>query len=149
MQNSVEIARTPKQILEYVSSPTRWHEWHPYPVSITAAPGSLSVGSEFEYVGGRAGNLSWTVVQSVPGRLWQARARGRYGLEMNVTYECVETPSGARFVRTLEYQFSGFIARIANQIFLKKRITRDSCALVERLGAVAEEFIPKSPHKGT
>lgn len=144
MQNSTEITRTPREVLDYVSSPSRWQEWHPYPISISAAPGPLPVGSRFEYLGGRAGQLSWEVVECIPDQLWRARAQGRYGLKMLVTYECTKTREGTHFVRTLEYQFSKWVARIANILFLKRRIRNDSRALVARLGDVAHQFIPST-----
>ena len=142
MQHSIDIARTPSQVLAYVSTPLRWHEWHPYHVAITGQGGSLPVGSHFAYVGGRAGKLQWEVVESLPDRLWRTRARGNRGLEMFVTYECIGTATGTRFVRTLEYRFSSVVARMADRLVLRKRIERDSVALLHKLRSVSESVLP-------
>lgn len=142
--NHVDIARKPEQVLEYVSTVTRWPEWHPYPVTIKASTGPQRTGNAFEYGSSRAGQLRWVVADIVPGRSWSARARGAYGLELCVTYECL--PAGhsdaTRFVRTLEYRFSSPLARLLDCIVLGSRIRRDSMALLDKLSRVAVEAIP-------
>lgn len=145
MQHHVDIERAPQAVLDYVSTPTRWHEWHPYEITITEAPaGPLPIGGRFTYFGGRAGDLSWEVVDLLPGRYWRVRANGRYGLNMLVTYECLATPTGTRFKRTLQYQFSSFVARLLDRLFIRKRIERDSVALLSKLRTVTEAVIPRS-----
>ncbi len=142
MQHHIDIRRSPEQVLGYLSTPTRWHEWHHYPVEIKGPSGSLSAGAEFEYTGGRAGHLLWNVIEYVPGRRWQARARGKYGLVMLVTYECEPVEAITQFTRTLEYRFSHVIGRLANHFFLHKRIEKDSANLLDNLSTVAEKVIP-------
>jgi len=144
MQHHIDIRRSPEQVLGYLSTPTRWHEWHHYPVAIKGPSGSLPAGAEFAYTGGRAGHLLWDVIEYVPGHRWQARARGRYGLMMFVTYECKPMGTMTRFTRTLEYRFSHLIGRLANHLFLRKRIEKDSADLLDNLSTVAEKVIPAS-----
>jgi hypothetical protein len=140
--NHIDIERKPERILDYVSTVTRWHEWHPYPVTTQATAGPLRAGSAFKYLSSRAGQLSWVVVNYVPDRSWEARAQGNYGLELFVTYECLEAGRGTRFVRTLEYRFSSPFARLLDRMILRRRIRRDSLALLDRLRDVAREVIP-------
>jgi len=142
VQNHVEIGRRPEQVLDYVRTVTRWHEWHPYPVTTTGPAGPVPAGCSFEYDSSRAGRLSWDVVDHVPQRSWKARARGKYGLELLVTYECLEVDSGTRFVRTLEYHFASPIGRLADRLFARRRIKRDSLDLLDKLRRVASEAIP-------
>ncbi|WP_397452794.1 SRPBCC family protein [Pseudomonas sp. NA-150] len=142
MQHHIDIQRAPEHVLRYVSTPTRWHEWHPYPVAIKGATGVLPMGSQFEYTSARADYLSWEIIDYVPGQRWQARARGKYGLTMVVTYQCLETATGTRFIRTLEYQFSNWIGRVADRLILRKRLERDAVELLSKLGTVAEQVIP-------
>ncbi|PTQ69123.1 SRPBCC family protein [Pseudomonas sp. GV071] len=141
MQHHVDIRRSPAQVFAYVSCPTRWHEWHPYHIAIDGPPGSLPAGSTFEYQGGRAGALRWQVLDVIAGQRWQARASGKYGLQMVVTYDCSATATGTRFTRTLEYRFGHWIGRLAARLGLHKRIERDSVALLQRLGEMAEKVI--------
>lgn len=142
MQHHVDIECAPEQVFAYVSSPTRWHEWHPYPVAIKGPIGSLPPGSHFDYQGGRAGALSWDVLAVLPGLRWQARATGKYGLTMVVTYDCTATPTGTRFTRTLEYRFAHWIGRTADRLVVHKRIEQDSVALLQKLGEVAQRGLP-------
>ena len=141
MQHHVDIPRAPEQVFAYVSSPTRWHEWHPYHVAITGPEGSLPTGTCFDYVGGRAGHLSWEVIDVLPGQRWQARARGKFGLTMQVTYTCAGNDQQTRFTRTLEYRFEHWVGRIANRLFARNGIERDSVALLHKLGEVAPRMI--------
>ena len=142
MRHHVDIARAPAQVFEYVSSPTRWHEWHPYHIDVTGPEGTLPAGSRFDYVGGRAGRLQWEVMACQPGQLWQARARGKHGLELLITYECSIAGNGTRFVRTLEYRFSSVLARLADKLLMRRRVARDSAAALRKLGTVAVEVLP-------
>jgi hypothetical protein len=140
MQHHVEIALAPEQVLSYLSTPSRWQEWHPYPVAISAPSGSLPPGSRFDYTGGRAGKLDWEVVDA-SSRHWQTRARGRHGLEIGITYECIPTAGGTRVVRTLEYRFTSLFARMADRLVLRRRIERDSIALLSKLRTVSESVL--------
>lgn len=129
MQHQITIAGNPIQVLAYASTVTRWPEWHPSSLKVDGEGGPLHAGSRFEEdirAGGREGHLSWTVNEYLPGRRWSARAQGDNGLSLVVTYECAAEGDGTRFVRTLEYQFSGLGMRIANHLLLKRRIDQES-----------------------
>ena len=138
MQHHIDVAVAPERILAYISTPARWPEWHPYHIAITAPEGTMPVGSRFEYLGGRAGKLQWEVTGSEPDRCWQTRALGRHGLEIRITYECSTATGGARVERKLEYSFSSPFFRLVDRLFLRKRIERDSVALLEKLRSMAE-----------
>lgn len=137
MQHHVDIALAPQQVLGYLSTPSRWQEWHPYPVAITAPDGPLPAGSRFGYTGGRAGKLDWEVIDAA-SRHWQTRARGRHGLEIDILYECLPAAGGTRVVRTLDYRFTSLFARIADRLVVRRRIERDSIVLLSKLRAVSE-----------
>ncbi len=145
MQHHIDIGRPCGQVLAYAASATRWPEWHPSSLSVVGPSGALPAGSCFEEdieAGGRAGHLSWEVVEYIPGQRWQARAKGdRHGLTLQVTYECQVISSGTHFVRTLEYHMSGLLMQWANLLFLKKRIARESEASLQNLRNMAEQVI--------
>lgn len=141
LQHHVDIPRTADQVLRYLSTPTRWHEWHPYHVDISGPSGPLPTGTRFDYHGGRAGYLSWEVMDYQPRQHWRARACGKYGLQMYLTYECTPWHNGTRFTRTLEYRFTNGIGRLANHLFVRKQLEQDSKALLQQLASVAEQVI--------
>ena len=38
IENTIDIARSPQQVFDYVTQPWRWHEWHPSSRSARAQP---------------------------------------------------------------------------------------------------------------
>ncbi|MFZ6048545.1 SRPBCC family protein [Pseudomonas sp. CR3202] len=148
MQHEVEIAHSPEQVLAYASTATRWPEWHPSSLRVDGHVGPLPAGSHFEediHAGGRAGHLSWDVTEYSPGSRWRATARGTHGLELLLTYECEKTATGTRFVRTLEYGFSGWAMRLANLLVMRRQIDRESAESMRQLKEMAERAIEAAP----
>ena len=144
MQHQINIAGNPIDVLAYASTVTRWPEWHPSSLKVDGPVGSLHAGARFEEdirAGGREGHLSWVVDEYLPGRRWIARAHGDNGLSLVVTYECTAEGDGTRFVRTLDYQFSGLAMRIANRLLLKRRIDRESAASMQALREMAHKHL--------
>ena len=141
MQHQIKIAGNPIDVLAYASTVTRWPEWHPSSLRIEGQGGALHAGARFEEdirAGGRDGHLRWVVTEFLPGRRWSAQAYGDNGLSLVLTYECSAEDDGTRFIRTLEYQFSGLAMRIANRLLLKRRIDRESAASMRALRERAE-----------
>jgi hypothetical protein len=144
MQHQIAIAGTPIDVLAYASTVTRWPEWHPSSLKVEGQGGPLHAGLRFEEdisAGGRTGHLRWEVNEYLPGRRWSAWARGDHGLSLVVTYECEAQGEGTRFVRTLEYQFSGLAMRITNRLLLKRRIERESAASMLALRDMAQKIL--------
>ena len=144
MQHQINIAGNPIDVLAYASTVTRWPEWHPSSLKVDGPRGSLHAGARFEEdirAGGREGHLSWVVDEYLPGRRWIARAHGDNGLSLVVTYECTAEGDGTRFVRTLDYQFSGLAMRIANRLLLKRRIDCESAASMQALREMAHKHL--------
>ncbi|MNN10367.1 Polyketide cyclase / dehydrase and lipid transport [compost metagenome] len=144
MQHQIVIAGNPVEVLAYASTVTLWPQWHPSSLRIDGPKGPLHAGARFEediHAGGRDGHLRWEVAEYLPGRRWSAEARGDHGLSLVVTYECDATGEDTRFVRTLEYQFSGLAMRIANRLLLKRRIDRESAASMLALRDMAQKYL--------
>jgi hypothetical protein len=142
MQHQIDIAGDPIEVLAYASTVTRWPEWHPSSLKVDGQGGPMYAGGRFEEdikAGGREGHLHWEVIEYLPGRRWSAWAQDDHGLSLVVTYECVARGDGTRFVRTLEYQFSGLAMRIANRLLLKRRIDRESAASMLALREMAQK----------
>ncbi|MGH8388736.1 MAG: sterol desaturase/SRPBCC family protein [Pseudomonas sp.] len=141
MQHQIDIAGNPVAVLAYASTVSLWPQWHPSSLSINGQKGSLHAGARFEEdirAGGRDGHLSWVVDEYLPGRHWCARADGDHGLSLVLTYQCEAEGDRTRFVRTLEYQFSGLGMRIANKLLLRRRIDRESAASMLALREMAQ-----------
>lgn len=144
MQHVIDIAGNPVAVLAYASTATHWPQWHPSSLKVDGQSGPLYAGERFEEdirAGGREGHLSWEVDEYLPGRRWRARARGDHGLSLVVTYECEVEGDDTRFVRTLEYSFSGLAMRIANRLVLKRRIERESAESMLALREMAQKHL--------
>ena len=144
LQHVVDIAGNPLAVLAYASTATRWPEWHPSSLKVDGQSGPLYAGARFEEdirAGGREGHLRWEVSEYLPGRRWSARARGDHGLSLVVTYECEAFGDSTRFVRTLEYCFSGVLMRIANRLLLKRRIEHESAQSMLALREMAQKHL--------
>lgn len=129
MVHAVTIDRPIDEVLAYAASAGRWPEWHPSSLRVQGPKGPLPTGARFEEdirAGGRAGHLSWEVVEYAPSLRWVARAEGTNGVSLHLTYEVSEGGEGTRFVRTLEYTLAGVFMRIANALVLRRRIDRES-----------------------
>ena len=147
MQHQIDIAGNPIDVLAYASTVSRWPEWHPSSLKINGPKGPLHAGARFDEdirAGGRDGHLSWIVDEYLPGRRWVAQAQGDHGLSLVLTYECEAWGDGTRFIRTLEYRFSGLGMRIANGLLLKHRIDQESAASMLALREMAEKHLAQS-----
>ena len=144
MQHQTVIAGRPIEVLAYASTVSLWPQWHPSSLRIDGPKGPLHAGARFEEdirAGGRDGHLNWEVQEYLPGRRWSARARGDNGLSLVVTYECGAEGDGTRFTRTLEYQFSSLLMRMANRLLLKRRINHESAISMLALREKAHQHL--------
>lgn len=147
MQHQIEITGNPIDVLAYASTVTRWPEWHPSSLKINGQKGPLHAGARFDEdirAGGRDGHLSWIVDEYLPGRRWVAQAQGDHGLSLVLTYECEAQGDATRFIRTLEYRFSGLGMRMANVLLLRHRIDRESAASMLALREMAQKHQAQS-----
>jgi hypothetical protein len=144
LQHQIDIIGNPIDVLAYASTVTLWPQWHPSSLKVEGPRGPLHAGARFEEeirAGGREGHLSWVVDEYLPGRRWCARAQGDNGLSLTLTYECECEGNGTRFVRTLEYQFSGLLMSIANRLLLKRRIDDESAASMLALCEMTQKHL--------
>lgn len=134
---SIEIPAPPAAVYDYVTRPLRWKEWHPSSLAVQeVADESLVAGRRFEEdveAGGRRRHLVWMVEESRPGQRWRASAYMEDGSTVRLTYELEPAGTGTRFTRTLEYVLAPALLRWLNDLFLWKRVQRESQAALERL----------------
>lgn len=142
MTHRIDIALPADTLLAYAAAPTHWPQWHPSSLRIDGPSGPLKAGDHFEediHAGGRPGHLSWDVTDYQPGKRWQARASGDHGLRLLVTYECQAMPAGTLFIRTLEYDFPGWLMRLLDRLMMRRRVERESEDSLLALKRVAEQ----------
>jgi uncharacterized protein YndB with AHSA1/START domain len=110
--STIDIARTPEDVFEYVSDPTRFAEWQHDVVGVrTTTPGPLGVGSRFT-TARRIGGVERTLVQEItevsrPTR-WAARGiEGPIRASATITIEPLDVGSSSRVTFSLDFQGHG------------------------------------------
>lgn len=116
LQHSIEIARTPREVYDYVTQPWRWHEWHPSSRAAQAATDLLQAGDEFEEQIALRPLAPWPptlhrqtryrVLDAQPGQHWEVAGRMHDGW-LQLRYDFTAAGTGTRFTRTLRYGAKG------------------------------------------
>lgn len=124
------VPAAPEALYDYVTRPARWHEWHPASLGAEAhAMESLAAGARFEEdirSSGFKRHLRWQVLDSRPGRRWEASAVMGDGSTVHLLYEFAAEGPGTRFRRTLNYQVKPLLLRWINDALLWRRVRRES-----------------------
>lgn len=136
---SIDIPAPPAAVYDYVTRPVRWKEWHHSSLAVQeVGDESLVAGRRFEedvLAAGRRRHLAWMVEESRPGQRWRASAYMEDGSTVRLTYDFAAAGAGTRFTRTLDYVLAPALLRWINDLFLWKRVQRESQAALERLRA--------------
>lgn len=144
--NKIDISVSPEKVFDLVSSPGLWPRWHPS--SRHLAPGAdrpLKKGEGFSeevHAGGRKGNLVWVVAECERPNLWIATATSNQGVSIRLKYEVTGNSGGAHFKRTLSYEMTSAFLILANTIFMRYKIRRESAHALRNLKALLESGGP-------
>ena len=134
---STVIPAAPRAVYDYVTRPVRWKEWHPSSQEVQGVDDEpLVAGRRFEediVAGGRARHLTWLVEESRQDARWRASAYMADGSTVRLCYEFTPEGDGTRFTRTLEYVLRPALLRWLNDLFLWRRVERESAHALEQL----------------
>lgn len=116
LENTIDMACTPRALYDYVTRPWLWHEWHPNSRQASESEQALAVGDHFEEVIELQplSPLPWRlrrhtryqVLVAEPQRCWEVRGETRDGW-LEIAYRFTEVATGTRFSRTLRYETRG------------------------------------------
>jgi uncharacterized protein YndB with AHSA1/START domain len=142
VRTEVDIARTPRDVYEYVSTPSNWPTWHPSSIAVTGdATHSLALGEsvveEFS-VAGRHGFANWRVVGREPDRVWKIEGVIDGHLAGVVTYTLSESGGKTHFVRLFDYPSRTILFAVVNAIVLRDRVTAESEKALAQLRVALE-----------
>ncbi|MDP2226525.1 MAG: SRPBCC family protein [Moraxellaceae bacterium] len=136
---SAAMSAPPAAVYDYVTRPARWKEWHPASLGAhDIADESLVAGRRFEEDVRSAGfvrHLTWLVEESRPGERWRASAYMADGSTVRLTYEFAPVAGGTQFTRTLEYVIRPRLLRLANNLFMWKKVQAESGRALANLAA--------------
>jgi uncharacterized protein YndB with AHSA1/START domain len=116
LQHTIEIARPPRAVYDYVTQPWRWHEWHPSSRAAQATTQVLQPGDEFDeqitlrplapWPPALHRHTHYRVLEARPGEHWEVAGRMRDGW-LQLRYDLTPSGTGTRFTRTLRYGAQG------------------------------------------
>jgi uncharacterized protein YndB with AHSA1/START domain len=139
---AANIARTPADVFEYVTTPAHWPVWHPSSIRVTGMTDhSLNVGEECteEYrVAGRHGVCTWKVLERDAPAKWTITASPDEGGSATIAYTLSNAGDGTRFLRSMTYTMPNWFFALLDALFLHKRIETESEEAVRRLKANLE-----------
>lgn len=145
IQQRIVINAAPNKVFEYVTVPTRWHEWHHQ--SLWVKPEiqtSFQVGQTFEEeIQTLLGKdpMSWSVIENKQNQVWEAHAfNHNKGANIQLRYDLLATDNGTEFTRTLNYETPNFLLHMANQLYFMGHMKEESMAALESLKSKVESF---------
>jgi uncharacterized protein YndB with AHSA1/START domain len=139
--STASIARPPKDVFAFVTTPGHWPEWHPSSLGVSGATDhSLDVGEtcvEEFIVAGRRGSCRWRVIEREAPRRWAITTKTPGG-EATIRYELTPQNGGTHYLRVLEYRMPNPLVALLDVLVLRRRMRRESDEAVRRLKATLE-----------
>jgi hypothetical protein len=139
IENEIHIQRLPSEVFAYVSSPWRWHEWHPASESATRSESELRAGATFEEMVSMAPvsliplrirrKMRWTVISAQAPHSLELRGVSKI-IEVRLKYE-LKVCNGTHFRRTFDYQVNGPLRHIERWLVLPKMQRQSIIALAQ------------------
>lgn len=139
IENEIHIQRAPGDVFAYVSSPWRWHEWHPASESATRCASALSAGATFEEMVSMATvnliplrirrQMRWTVISAQAPHSLELRGVSKI-IEVRLKYE-LKVCNGTHFRRTFDYRVKGWLRHIERWLVLPKMQRQSVVALAQ------------------
>ena len=142
IRSSVEIARDPDLVFDYVTTPANWPKWHPSSLGVSGAVDHpLDLGeqvTEDSLVAGRRGQAVWTVVEREAPERWVIAGEVNGRPAGAIIYTVTAAGAGTRFDRELVYASPNLLFAVLNRISIHARIERESAEAVLRLKQILE-----------
>ena len=131
------------QVFEYVTVPTKWHEWHHQSLSVVPPlETSFQKDQRFdEVIQTLLGkdDMSWNVVQHKQDLLWEAHAYNHTkDANIRLKYDLVDSNGATEFTRTLHYETPNFLLHMLNQLYFNQHMRSESWKALEALKAQLE-----------
>jgi uncharacterized protein YndB with AHSA1/START domain len=138
---AVDIARPPRVVFDYVTTPALWHTWHPATAAVRDVPqrplraGETAV--EVIAVAGRRNEATWTVEVCEPPECWVIATDTAAGAA-RIVYRIAAVEGGSRFERTLRYRSKTWPWRALDSTLMRWILQRQSARALRNLKRVLE-----------
>lgn len=133
-----EIHRSAADIYQYITSPSKWHEWFPSSLPTEEPPRSLGQGERFTVTTLQRPikflpfeirrELSYEVVKAVPANSWHVIARSS-AVDTDTEYALSESGGKTIFRRTFFYEPKGIFKLLEPLLFRRALAVQANTAL--------------------
>jgi uncharacterized protein YndB with AHSA1/START domain len=142
IQSTVEIARDPDLVFDYVTTPANWPKWHPSSLGVTGATDHpLELGEQVTedfLVAGHRGRAVWTVVEREAPERWVIAGDVNGRKAGAITYTLTPSGAGTRFDREFVYASPSLFFVVLNRVRVRAEVERESAEAVRRLKQILE-----------
>jgi hypothetical protein len=130
-------------VFDYVSTPARWHTWHPATAEVLDTPDRpLKKGeTALEVIAmlGQRSKTLWTVVACDPPLRWEITCDSDMGVS-HIIYTITPTAAGCLFKRTLEYRSKKWPYRWLDFNVLRWVLVAQSARALRNLRGVLDQL---------
>jgi hypothetical protein len=141
VDTEIDIYRAPHAVFAYVTTPARWHLWHPATVEVRGVPDRPLVAGEtaLELIAfaGRKAEVLWTVQACNAPHRWEIVADTDEGAA-RIVYRIDPTDGGSFFQRTLEFRSKRWPWRSLDSTLTRWLLERQSARALRNLKEVLE-----------
>ena len=130
IENSIEINRSPSEVLDYVARPARWHEWFPSSRPADIENRVMIKGDSFSVITVQKPlmgllpavqkNIKWTVLDYKDATAWRIASTSS-SIDVETEYHLSPTKNGTLFKRSFRYSAKGLL-RIIEPIALRREL---------------------------
>jgi uncharacterized protein YndB with AHSA1/START domain len=142
IRSSVEIARDPDLVFDYVTTPANWPKWHPSSLGVSgAADHPLDLGEQVTedfLVAGHRGRAVWTVLEREAPERWVIAGEIDGRKAGAITYTLTPSGAGTRFDREFVYASPSLLFAVLNRVSVRAEVERESAEAVQRLKRILE-----------
>ena len=137
IHTTIDIPRPPEAVFDFVTNPGSWPQWHPSSLGVSGVTDhSLEVGeqvTEAFRVAGRRGSVTWTCIERDRPHRWAIEGSPQEGGSGTISYLLTAHDGGTRFERTFVYHMPNRLWKLANRLFIRRRIEAESKEALRRL----------------
>jgi len=147
IENSIEIFRTPSEVLNYVTRPAKWYEWYPSSKKSEIDDQVMKLGTSFSIVTIQKPfkgllpaiekSINWTVIEYVEASTWRITSSSN-SIDLDTQYQLTKTENGTLFKRNFNYKPKGFL-RFVEPVALRKGLVNQASIALNNLKTVLEK----------
>jgi uncharacterized protein YndB with AHSA1/START domain len=141
---SVHVDRPVEEVFDFITTASKWTQWHPATVSVSGAIFHPALEGETIVEKVRYGiardRFAWKVEEREAPHRWVIRAKSeRHGQKVKIAYTLKPEDGGTRWEREMTFYLPGTL-ELVDKLFINKVLTRSSQTAVHQLKELMESY---------